>query len=73
MPKTDAYRSPVIAEKRWQTFSLLLLGVLLAAGMLVAIVLSSLMSRIVESRLTRHQLDLARVIISIVCIQGAAV
>src|SRR2546423_7929645 len=38
--KTAAYRAPVILEKRWETWNMLRLGILLAMSMFVAICLA---------------------------------
>lgn len=70
--RSAAYRSPVTAEKRWQASSLVEFGVLLAGSMIVAITLAGIAGLLAKSRLTAHQMDLLRVIISIVCIQGAS-
>ena len=60
------------SEKRWTLSSLIELGVLVAGSIIAAILLSSAATILAKSRLTGHQMDLVRVIISITCIQGVS-
>ncbi len=62
----------MILEKKWQASSLAEFGVLLVGSMIAAITLAGFAGFFLKSQLTGHQMDLVRVIISIVCIQGAS-
>jgi membrane protease YdiL (CAAX protease family) len=63
----------VISEKRWDTWSVIALGGLVFMSMAMAVALSSFAKSLVGSRFTPDEFMLLSVVVSLLCIQGAAV